>query len=176
MLKRKSISLAFLALIYHSTTAAQTGSPAFSLSIVADPASSRSGATVELSIALTNKSQKEIFIPTDMSHAESTFHIRITDPKGEEAGKTRYYRNITGDKSGKDAAEPPLAPLQMRIVLGSGGILHPLPGQTVSQRVILNEMFDLAQPGAYTVQVDKMDDISKTLVKSNVVTFSVTNQ
>ena len=106
----------------------------------------RAGTKVEITIALANKSQKEIFIPTDMSHAESALHIRITDPKGEEAGKTGYYRNITGDKSGKDATEPPLTPSQLRVVFGSGEILYPLSGRTVSQKLILNETFDLAQP------------------------------
>jgi len=38
----------------------------------------------------------------------------------------------------------------------------------------LNEIFNLAKPGIYTVQVQKFDKANNMLVKSNIIKISVT--
>jgi hypothetical protein len=155
--------------------AAQSPTPAFSLSITAEPQTAKPGAEVTLSIVLTNNSQKQLPFRMDRYHPESNFTIRVTDPTGEPAGKTRIYRMNTGDRTGKDAVEAPYDPHHEVISIGSVGVSGIQPGIVLEQKTVLNKLFDLTQPGKYTIQVEKMDDLSKTVVKSNVVTVTVAN-
>lgn len=155
--------------------AAQSPTPAFSLNITAEPEAVKPGGEVALSITLTNNARQQIFFQTDRYHPERNFTISVMDPAGEGAGKTRAYRDATGDKTGKDAVEPPADPTHAVIIMGSRGISGVLPGRSLLEKVVLNKLFDLNQPGKYTIQVEKVDDLSKTVIKSNIVAVTVAN-
>jgi hypothetical protein len=156
--------------------AAQSPMPAFSLSIAAEPQTIKPGAEVTLFIGLTNNTQRQLSFPMmDRYQAESNFTIHVTDPTGEPAGKTRFYRMMTGDKTGKDAVEPPYDPRHEVISVGSLDSWAVPPGKTVEGKAVLNKLFDMSKPGKYTIQVEKIDDLSKAVVKSNIVTITVAN-
>jgi len=48
------------------------------------------------------------------------------------------------------------------------------PGQQRTQVISVNDLYDLSQPGQYTIQVRRWDDETKTWVKSNTITVTVT--
>jgi len=50
---------------------------------------------------------------------------------------------------------------------GSGGYLRLHPGKTLVHRVNVSKLYDLSRPGLYTIQFRRLDEESKTLVKSN---------
>jgi hypothetical protein len=59
---------------------------------------------------------------------------------------------------------------------GSGGNqrLHLTPGQTAGMGVLpLGQLYDLRRPGKYTIQVSRVDEETKTLVKSNTINITV---
>jgi hypothetical protein len=59
---------------------------------------------------------------------------------------------------------------------GSGGNqhVHLAPGETTGMGMSpLGQLYDLSQPGEYTVQVSRVDEETKTLVKSNTITITV---
>ena len=167
--------IAVLILVPLRPLAAQSADPAFSLSISAKPEIAAPGEELILSIVLTNKTPQQIFFQTDRYHPETNYTIHVTDPSGEAAGKTRAYRMATGDRTGKDAAAPPADPTRTIISIGSVGISGVAPGKTMEERTALNGLFDLTRPGRYTIHVEKKDDTSKAVVKSNVVTVRIGN-
>ena len=48
------------------------------------------------------------------------------------------------------------------------------PGEERTQIIVVNDLYDLSQPGHYTIQVRRWDDDTKTWVKSNTITVTVT--
>jgi hypothetical protein len=47
------------------------------------------------------------------------------------------------------------------------------PGQEHTQVIAVSDLYDLSQPGQYTIQVRRWDDETKTWVKSNTITVTV---
>ena len=158
---------------------AQTTEPAFSLSVKVEAETVRPGSDVTLLVVVTNKTSQQILFPMDQYHPAGAFTVNVTDPAGQPAGKTRLYRAVSGDRTGKDASEPPPDPLHETLIIGSGVAGQLDPGEKREHLVVLNrknsELFDLRKPGKYTVQVERMDNASKTIVKSNVAEFTITN-
>ena len=50
---------------------------------------------------------------------------------------------------------------------------HP-PGKMFKMGIDLKRLYKITEPGTYTFQVSRYDDVSKTEVKSNTVTIVVT--
>jgi hypothetical protein len=48
------------------------------------------------------------------------------------------------------------------------------PAEERTQIIVVNDLYDLRQPGQYTIQVRRWDDETKTWVKSNTITVTVT--
>jgi len=48
------------------------------------------------------------------------------------------------------------------------------PGKSVTNRVNVTQVYDLSRPGKYTIQVKQYDDESKSFVKPNKITVTVT--
>ena len=48
------------------------------------------------------------------------------------------------------------------------------PGEQSTEVVAVNDLYDLSKPGQYTIQVRRWDDETKTWVKSNTITVTVT--
>ena len=49
-----------------------------------------------------------------------------------------------------------------------------LPGESWRDLILMKNLYDLSQPGQYTIQVRRWDDETKTWVKSNTLTVTVT--
>jgi hypothetical protein len=61
------------------------------------------------------------------------------------------------------------------MIIVSGGGPHRLePGESMVDTLEINDLYDLRTPGKYTVQVERTDSARKNLVKSNLVTLTIT--
>lgn len=47
------------------------------------------------------------------------------------------------------------------------------PGETMTDRVNVSKVYDLTQPGRYTIQFQRLDPETKTFVKSNEITVTL---
>jgi len=79
------------------------------------------------------------------------------------------------DAAGRSVPETPAG---QRIRNGpgavSGAVSFPLaPGKALRPQIILNRVFDLSQPGEYTVQASRTDSAAGVEVKSNLLSFRV---
>jgi len=131
------------------------------------------GFSMVLTAALTNETDHQILLSNDSPH-EVNFRYNVRGASGETPPKTRRYRQLTGDRNGKDAVELP----DPRLVFprqGNRGPTGILPGKTLKFYIDLSSLFDLSQPDTYTIQVSWFDwDGSVGLVTSSPITVTVT--
>jgi hypothetical protein len=128
----------------------------FTLTISTDEDTVAAGDKIPLLTDVTNTSDHEIVYDTAMSKLD----IQVRDAQGNLAALTKGGR-------------------EFRRQFGTGGSLYNLqhikPGATVHTRVAgVQELYDVRRPGDYTVQVSQFDDETKTWVKSNILTVTVT--
>ena len=55
----------------------------------------------------------------------------------------------------------------------SGGSTKMKPWETMTDRVNVSKLYDLTQPGRYTIQFQRLDPETKTFVKSNEITVTL---
>jgi hypothetical protein len=86
----------------------------------------------------------------------------VRDDKGNSPPETKYQRVLRGEEP---LTEPWVA---------SVATISVDPGKTFSDAMIANKFYDLSKPGKYKIQVQRTDPASKVVVKSNVITVTVT--
>ena len=144
--------------------AQQPPSPTFSITLHAAQATVRVGAPVRMTITLTNTSKSVIVVAQDKSRkGDFTYAVAVRDAERKEAPWTDYHRALKGEST----ATP--------MVVVSGVMPQSLEsGQSMVDRLEINDLYDLRIPGKYTIQVERADSASKSLVKSNLVTLTIT--
>jgi hypothetical protein len=138
----------------------QTGS--FGISITISQNTIRTGANLQLQIKVKNISDHDLslFVPFDETGIAQMFDVNVRDSAGASVPETAVGMHVHGK-----TAEPPLI---------SGPVKTISPGKEIDRNTDLTRIFDLAKPGTYTVQVTRMDFDQKVLVKSNIITITVT--
>ncbi len=140
-----------------------SGQQPFTLTIAVDQTTIKVGSQIRLRITLTNTSGQDLLIGRgngDARAAEAGYRIEVLNEKGKNPPETKYQRVIKGEEDGIFWSSP------IGITLQSG--------KTYEDGMIVNDFYDLSQPGTYTIQVQRTDHQSKILVKSNKVTVTVT--
>lgn len=129
--------------------------PSFSIAI-SMPQVIKAESELLLEIVMTNTSEKDI-----------SYGIVFGEPPWQEFGID--LRDATGHPVPKTPAgyrsSLPLVGSAIRVPLAPGEVTHP--------QIILNRVYDLSQPGEYTVAVRRLDYASEIDVKSNTLTFRV---
>jgi hypothetical protein len=146
----------------------QSSGPKFSYSLSLPQTVVKAGSTVRLNITVKNVSGGAIKYFKTVGTAETGYNIVVTDGEGKSPMETSYGRKLHGKEPFLDHHSEMLVSLN--------------PGETVQEFVYLNNIYDLSQPGKYTVQVKNTTYASdadvksgiKTDVKSNTVTLTVT--
>lgn len=139
---------------------AQTGS-SFSVAINAPRTIVRLGSSFEIRAVLTNITTGSEWIYQDVS-GEFDYTIRVLDQDKIEPSESRYFRAVKGKDSGKPTI----------VVNHGGGPRLVKPGGTITETIDLNKLYVL-RPGKYSVQLERLDDKSKTVVQSNRITVTV---
>ena len=125
-----------------------------------------------MAVTLTNSSSHNIRV---WSHNDSDddrgYRVNVRDDTGAFAPDTKrgIARNGRGDISSLTAEE---LTRYGTVVSGACGVLK--SGTSLSYFVTATRLYGLSKPGKYTVQLECLDEESKTYVKSNTVTVTIT--
>lgn len=157
----KTAALFLLVFSVLLTGNAQSGSFAISIAIANNRISS--GTTEEdLQINLTNISSHDlsIYSPFAETGIAQMFDIDVRDSTGASAQETSLGMYVHGKTSKQKMTSGPTQLISS--------------GKTLARSTNLAAIFDLTKPGTYMVQVTRSDRDRKVLVKSNVITITVT--
>jgi hypothetical protein len=153
----------FLAVVpLTSSTTAQLAppeKPLFTITISTPESVVKTGSDMRLKATMTNTSDRDIFYTVGTG---PIIDIKIRDVEGKLVPETPDGRKIHGT----DRREGP----------GPGTVIRvPIkPGKAFEGESILNQEYDLSNPGKYTIQAHRFDRVSKTMVKSNTITVTAT--
>jgi hypothetical protein len=134
---------------------------ALSVRISAPHSTVKLGVPIRLRIALTNVSDHQIGFPW-LVDVSQDYELSVWTGQGN---RVKHKRRAWADKAGRH---------HTRIRGGSGYAAYLEPGQTLKGEVDVSESYDLSQPGKYTIQASRYDYETKTWVKSNTITITVT--
>jgi hypothetical protein len=152
-----------------STGSAQGTCPSFSVTIsVAQDVVAR-GSEVKVTIILRNTSNHDIAIPRSPADDQGESHNKITvrDEEGNlVADKATIARRTDKDKGTYSGVKN----LTMETII----IFTVKPGDSLKDGIVLSNVYDSLSPGKYSLQVEHIDDRTKTVVKSNTITLTVT--
>jgi hypothetical protein len=128
----------------------------FTLTVIAEEDTVTAGGDISLLTEATNTSGREIVYDTSYLKDD----VQVRDAEGNLAALTPSGRKY-------------------RVRLGTPGSLHNLqrlqPGCSIHGTVAaVQEFYDMSRPGDYTIQVSHFDEETKTWVKSNALTVTVT--
>jgi hypothetical protein len=138
-------------------------SPVFSLHLRPEKKSADTDGHLRIGIWLTNESDHKITVEIDTSHkGDFYYQVKARREDGSEPDKSDYHHALRG--------EPTTNPI---IVQDSPFDVNLEPGKSIVDFIDLSELYDLAQPGKYTFQVQRTDPHTNSVVKSNVVTVTV---
>ena len=140
--------------------AAQAKSPQhFSLAISARQATIKSGEPLIMQLICTNKLK----------------NVLATQPWGEVNFELSVHDSRGNPQAPKPKEKMPLPPGVFELPMGGGPITFLTRGKSATVDFELGQRFRyfLNEPGQYTVQAQRYDEQSKTLVKSNVITVTV---
>jgi hypothetical protein len=131
---------------------AQTRAQSFKLTISPVQDVVHSGGKVSVKVALKNTSEDEIFLgggPCGQVESITTFEDFlpvVKDAKGMEPPLTRLGRELL--------RRPNPGETFPAVVIGCMGAPYPLsPGSIHAAEVIVSDLYDLVEPGSYTVQI-----------------------
>jgi hypothetical protein len=159
------------------------GQPTFSLTITTPHDVVQAGSEVLVTITLKNISDHDIYGAFAVTHSavgESFHGIEIKSEKGVRAPLTRYGHLAKGETP---PADKTAQSQNQKAPQAGGSDESPFTGSVVSvtippggisrDAIVANKLYDLSQPGKYSIQVNKWDVKSKTMVTSNIITVTV---
>ena len=136
----------------------------FTLTVRTAKPSVKPGEPVRVSVTLTNVSKNDISVEHDISNKGELFYsVRIQGGNGKGPRKTQYNQALSG--------EPTSTPM---IITSSPINARVSPGKTLVEVIDLKDLYDLSEPGTYSIQVERTDPYSKTTVSSNKLTIVIT--
>jgi hypothetical protein len=169
--------LALAAAQFHC--AAQESTPRFTITIGTKQSTAQSGSEIRVNVSLRNISDHPIWIyrDTGLSAEMEGYSVEVRDVEGRLQRTSRYYWSIGRFSGGKvpPGSEQDYSDNQYDGPgFRSGGRVNPDPAETRESWFDVNKLYIPLLPGKYTVQVQRIDDETKTVVKSNILTLTVT--
>jgi hypothetical protein len=148
--------------------AAQTAKAEWSTTIRMDEAVVKAGSKIRLLIDSKNTSARAILVWEESKNPriiDMQFRTYVRDENGNAPPETKWGRTA---RTGKDETG--------REILMTGGYYehYVQPGESTTDVIELSGLYDLSQPGSYTVHIERSDDKGNVVFKSNIVTFAVT--
>lgn len=154
------------ALALAAAGAAQTEQrPRFTLTITAAKTLVPVGSPMTLAAEMKNVSDKNIYTGVVMTADGVQLHhidIRVLDKDGKPVPETDHGMLIHGRHP------------RGSTVINTAFSMPVPPGESATEHFDLEKEFDLTKPGAYSVQAQRLDYPTQTLVKSNTMTFTIT--
>lgn len=153
-----------------STIFAQRSQPPFSVRITASAGEISPGTPVTLKVVTRNLSDHSILLWTEKAEqdqAGSAYQIDIYDAKGNSPPLTEFGRMTNGRTDIPRGSNPELPPA------GNGEQLVLKAGESWTDTIVVNKVYDLTESGEYSIQVQRFDPATSSMVKSNAVKVAV---
>src|SRR5258708_4630934 len=162
-----SLALTAILAIQNTNQSATSQRPVISVTLSSVSTVIKLGSEIRLKIVVTNTSDHDLHLRRSIGKDQGEFlnRFEVYDEQGNAAVKTKYYKDITGEKIENE--EP-----QELYLNFAGSLLK--PGESLNEEVILNKLYVFDKPGKYTIQVEHEDPETKTLIKSNTVIRTLT--
>jgi len=147
--------------------------PAARFSVTIDRAFCQSHSSAWVHVITKNTSNRRLIIrreehEDDVSFLGQVFRLDTRDKAGGAPRETQLARTTA------NAADTAPDPSFMRSARAAGLLVSLGPGEDWWDTIKVNDLYDLHKPGTYTLQVRRWDDETKTWVKSNTITLTVT--
>ena len=152
---------------------ARGGSPAvketIALTLSASEDMVKTGSPITVTVALKNVSDHEILYWRENTSdaGGSEYKVDVWDDKSFTARETKFGLALKG-RSDSTSLTPDTP------VDSSGGWLTLKPGEGLTDKLNVSKLYDLSQPGKYSIQIRRFDEETKSFVKSNKITVTVT--
>jgi hypothetical protein len=143
----------------------QSSSPAFVIAVDGPTPPVRLESPINVNVTVTNVSGKEIWWEWDRykDAAYKAFAFLLT--RGDrEVETTFFYRKISNRQRADDPQEV------------ASGSLFPVtyhPGKMFTITIDLKRLYEIKEPGVYTLVVSRLDENSKATVRSNPLTLKI---
>ena len=155
-----------------SRSPSQALGPPFSLTLWISPhVTGFKPGEVYVEVITENTSNHKLFLWTERLSTEqagSVYKVDIHDSNGMSPPEMEFGRQTKIFDEAPPSAGPTSTPRQL------GERMRLLPGESWRDLILMKNLYDLSQPGQYTIQVRRWDDETKTWVKSNTLTVTVT--
>jgi hypothetical protein len=143
----------------------KSSSPVFSISVDPPSAPIHLAGPMNITVTVTNVTDKEIYWDSDRGKdtVYKAFEIGLMKD-GHEAETTFFHRRITG----RQRADDP-----MEVESGSSIALPHPPGKMFVMTIDLKRLYEIREPGLYTLDLSRFDDYSLTTVRAKPLTLNI---
>jgi len=139
--------------------------PVFSITVDPPAGPIKLGSPINFTVTVTNISDKEIYWESDRGKDTVYKAFAVLLMKGgHEVETTFFHRKITGRQRTDDSQE---------VETGSSISLPHPPGKMFVMTIDLERLYEIREPGVYTLDVSRFDEDSKTTVRSNFLTLKI---
>jgi hypothetical protein len=160
--------LLFMSRAAPCTASAQGTRPSFSVTISVPQDVVAAGSEVKVKITLKNTSNHDIGIPKSPADDQGGSYNKIT-VRDEEGNLVADNATIAARTDKHKGTQSELMNLTMETII----LFTVKPGESLKDGIKLSEIYDLSKPGKYSIELERTDD-TKTVVKSNTITLTVT--
>lgn len=105
--------------------------------------------------------------PSTMDQGGQIYQVDILDEQGVRPTETTFYRRKLGHLTPEERA-------QLELPMGGGIIFFVKPGDSITDRIDVGRLYDLNNPGKYTILVKFPVRSNQLPVQSNTITITVT--
>jgi hypothetical protein len=141
--------------------------PAITLNISAVQESVKVGSPVRVRLILKNKSDHDIVVVREIRGFDC--HVDVRDTDGQLAADTKLGYILNGHVANLDLSRVSPQDLTGNLVSGTVG-----PGKTLTWELDASKLYDIKEPGKYTIQLKKKDPENPSItVQSNMITVTV---
>ena len=150
--------------IAQTTQSSASPQPAFSIALSPPPGPISIASPIEIKITVQNISGREIPWEAEFGDtAYKAFHFSLTKG-GHEVGTTFFHRKIRGKQRPGDPEE---------VSSGSSFLGTLAAGRSIVQTIDLKRLYQITEPGLYTLEVSRFNDESGTPVRSKALTLKI---
>lgn len=138
--------------------------PEFSIVVTPPAGPIKLGVPVNVSVTVTNVSGKEIYWMAESPDTAYRALNILLKKEGRKVETTAFHRKITGTQRRDDPAD---------VELGNATVSPIPPGKSFTLSIDLTRLYEITEPGVYTLGLGRYDENTKTSVFSNTLTLNI---
>lgn len=139
--------------------------PGFSIQVTAPDPPIRLSGPIKVTVTVINNTDHTIYWSSDIGKDSQYAAFRYDlERNGHEVDTTFFHRKISGRNLPGDPIE---------VYAPSSVLLPHPPGKMFEMKLDLKRLYQITETGAYTFQVSRYDEGTKSTVRSNLITFDI---